>query len=213
MRRRSIVEAFGLLIIILSISVQLTVFEKEEYKKLYEKYEVYSNSIYVKEELDSKKAELITDEILDYLNDKKDKLEGHNFSKEEVVHMKDVKNIFLIMRRMAQIFGVIILIEIILGRLKYIKSLLGNYVIALVSFSVFLFISIYNFDRAFIIFHKLLFRNDYWMLNPYDSIIINMFPQEIFMYFFIKISFLFLLFSAVFIAIWGYLRKFDKSYE
>lgn len=213
MRGRSIVEAFGLLIIILSISVQLTVFEKEEYKKLYEKYEVYSNSIYVKEELDSKKAELITDEILDYLNDKKDKLEGHNFSKEEVVHMKDVKNIFLIMRRIAQIFGAIILIEIILGRLKYIKSLLGNYVISLVSFLVFLFISIYNFDRAFIIFHKLLFRNDYWMLNPYDSIIINMFPQEIFMYFFIKISFLFLLFSAVFIAIWGYLRKFDKSYE
>ncbi len=37
-----------------------------------------------------------------------------------------------------------------------------------------------NFEKSFIIFHKLLFRNDYWVFNPNLDPVINILPEEFF---------------------------------
>lgn len=37
-----------------------------------------------------------------------------------------------------------------------------------------------NFERSFIIFHKMFFRNDYWIFDPQKDPIINILPQEFF---------------------------------
>ncbi len=37
-----------------------------------------------------------------------------------------------------------------------------------------------NFEKSFIIFHKLLFRNDYWIFNPDLDPVINILPEEFF---------------------------------
>ncbi|WP_073127722.1 TIGR01906 family membrane protein [Asaccharospora irregularis] len=37
-----------------------------------------------------------------------------------------------------------------------------------------------NFERSFIIFHKIFFRNDYWIFDPQKDPIINILPQEFF---------------------------------
>lgn len=37
-----------------------------------------------------------------------------------------------------------------------------------------------NFDATFLLFHKLFFRNNYWLFNPYTDPIINLLPPEFF---------------------------------
>ncbi|HEX3023351.1 MAG TPA: TIGR01906 family membrane protein [Lachnospiraceae bacterium] len=39
-----------------------------------------------------------------------------------------------------------------------------------------------NFDKAFIVFHKIFFRNDDWLFNPDTDPIITLLPQEFFMH-------------------------------
>lgn len=39
-----------------------------------------------------------------------------------------------------------------------------------------------NFDQAFVLFHKLFFRNDYWLFDPVTDPIINLLPSEFFLH-------------------------------
>ena len=39
-----------------------------------------------------------------------------------------------------------------------------------------------NFNRTFILFHKLFFRNDYWLFDPETDPIINLLPEEFFLH-------------------------------
>jgi integral membrane protein (TIGR01906 family) len=38
-----------------------------------------------------------------------------------------------------------------------------------------------NFSKAFYFFHKIFFRNDYWIFDPQKDPIINALPEELFM--------------------------------
>ena len=37
-----------------------------------------------------------------------------------------------------------------------------------------------NFDRAFVQFHEIFFNNDLWLLDPRESLLINILPQDFF---------------------------------
>ena len=39
-----------------------------------------------------------------------------------------------------------------------------------------------NFEKSFVLFHKLLFSNDYWVFDPEKDPIILMLPEEFFMH-------------------------------
>ena len=39
-----------------------------------------------------------------------------------------------------------------------------------------------NFDQAFVLFHKIFFRNDYWLFDPMTDPIINLLPSEFFLH-------------------------------
>ena len=54
-----------------------------------------------------------------------------------------------------------------------------------------------NFEKSFIIFHKLLFRNDYWIFNPDLDPVINILPEEFFFHSGMMILILILLVSIV----------------
>lgn len=45
---------------------------------------------------------------------------------------------------------------------------------------VLLFLTVVMFDRVFIAFHKLLFRNDLWLFDPAVDPVINVLPEEFF---------------------------------
>ncbi len=66
-----------------------------------------------------------------------------------------------------------------------------------------------DFDRAFLIFHKICFRNDYWIFDPVTDPVIMILPEEFFMHSAILIIAIVLLFSASFIGI--YIRKKNRS--
>ena len=52
--------------------------------------------------------------------------------------------------------------------------------IVLVPLIAFAVCAILNFDRAFTLFHKILFRNDLWLLDPTTDLLIRLCPQYMF---------------------------------
>lgn len=48
-----------------------------------------------------------------------------------------------------------------------------------------LFIIFISFDRLFILFHQILFTNDYWLFDPQLDPIINVLPESYFMILFV----------------------------
>lgn len=66
----------------------------------------------------------------------------------------------------------------------------------------------FNFERSFIIFHKIFFRNDYWIFDPQKDPIINILPQEFF--FDIAIFILIINFAIAFILKMLYHKKLKR---
>lgn len=56
------------------------------------------------------------------------------------------------------------------------------------------FFAFIDFDRLFVMFHQLVFSNDYWLFNPHLDPIINILPENFFMHCLCR---LFLLFYSV----------------
>lgn len=82
-----------------------------------------------------------------------------------------------------------------LERPLYIASLAPPFFLALLAI---------NFDRMFVIFHKLFFNNDHWIFNPATDPIILALPQEFFMYTFLVF---FILVETAFIVLYRYSKK------
>ena len=80
------------------------------------------------------------------------------YTEREKLHLSDVKRIFLC-------------------RLFVFTCVITNIVFA----SLIGIISI-NFDKAFTIFHHLLFKNDYWLLDPNTDDLINLLPESFFIH-------------------------------
>lgn len=64
-----------------------------------------------------------------------------------------------------------------------------------------------NFDQAFIIFHKIFFRNNYWLFDYQSDPIIRILPQDFFMHCFIFIIVIVLFFSLLSYLIYRKKRK------
>ena len=65
-----------------------------------------------------------------------------------------------------------------------------------------------DFDRAFVIFHKIFFRNDYWIFDYYEDPIINVLPQDFFMHCFIAIIAIIIVLSTICYFIY---RRYQKN--
>ena len=64
------------------------------------------------------------------------------------------------------------------------------------------------FDKLFVLFHEIVFRNDYWMFSSVTDPVIKILPEEFFMHgFFAIIGFVFL-FAFI---LWVYFRKLISS--
>ncbi len=100
------------------------------------------------------------------------------FTKDEILHMADVKNLirFFFMLFIASIPLFIICMKFV----KFKIDLLRKVAFAGIVFVAVLFIiSLFDFSKAFIVFHKLFFRNSLWLL-PASTKLIEMFPEKFF---------------------------------
>ena len=138
---------------------------------------------------------------------------GNPFSKELIlnsltmsnlgkIHFIEVKQIFTILYIIIIVFINIMICKITTNRNKGLgKKLIESFnnsvnIIVL----IFIFVSIMtvlDFSKTFYFFHKLFFRNDYWIFDPVTDPIINALPQELFMIELILVLSLLIIFTVV----------------
>lgn len=118
------------------------------------------------------------------------------------IHFFEVKRIFIALYIMSIIFIIIMIFKIITNKnkragKKLIESLNNSVnIIALIFVSVSMMIMV-DFDKTFYYFHKVFFRNDYWIFDSNADPIINALPEELFMIELILIISLLLIFTLV----------------
>jgi len=97
------------------------------------------------------------------------------------IHFKDVKNIFVSIDILLIISLVISTVGLWLSiKLKDFHFLKQTATTLLVLPLTLMVAFVINFDKSFIIFHKIFFRNGNWQFDPEFDPIINILPQEFF---------------------------------
>ena len=109
------------------------------------------------------------------------------------IHMADVRNIIVTLKKVyfvSILFAIISAFKIIRFEnfLTILKKIYCKVIIIIASMltAIFIFASI-NFDAFFVRFHKILFTNDLWLLDPSEDFIICLLPEKIFMTYGIRI--------------------------
>lgn len=168
--------------------VDICCFDSNFYYKEYKK----NNTLeVVKTNMDD--LEYITDTTLDYLKDKNDDLNimYHEnsilkpvFEDIELIHMKDVKDLYIsviILRNILLFVSLLGIIYIFVKKISIKKEYFTVLVLIFVSIAL-IGISCYvDFDSFWTSFHKVFFtKNDYWLLDPRTCILVNLFTSQFF---------------------------------
>ena len=124
-------------------------------------------------------------------------------------HFKDVKNIFTFFYGLGAFTFVLGILFIIWKHKKReYQYLLVSSIMAIV---VPLLLAVYmaiNFDQAFIVFHKIAFRNNDWLFDPVTDPVIYILPDTFFMHCALLIIFVVILFSIAFASVYFYKRRY-----
>jgi len=194
------------------------------YQKAYEKYDVLDDL-----EMEMKDVMYVTEEMMAYLRGNRADLvvetnvggeEQEFFNDREKAHMVDVKNLFvggLWIRRISIL--IFALAVILLAKMKSDWKrllpkcfLIGSGIfVGIVCIAGILVAS--NFNKYFLMFHKVAFRNDLWLLNPETDLLIRMLPEGFFLDMVMRIGIIILLlmFISTVISIVALYRFKDKN--
>jgi len=118
-------------------------------------------------------------------------------------HFAEVKNIFIffyILGAVTLILGIIIIVH--KSKIKDYNYLLVSSITAIVLpllLGLYLFV---DFDRAFLLFHKLFFKNNYWLFDPTTDPVINILPDTYFLHSALMIILIVILFSIMFLLLY-----------
>ena len=191
-----------LLIIFLPIYIflkgmEINVFNKNFYIKAYEKYNVEEISGKTLKELDT-----VTEKIFIYLKDKGDEeVLRPYFNTREIKHMEDVKLLFkngYILKYISFILSlIIILVSIKNKKWKMEKELFYGLFIWWGLIGLLLILVFVDFNKYFTYFHKIFFRNDLWLLDPNTDLLIQMLPEQFFIFIFSRILLFFFIVLAI----------------
>lgn len=99
-----------------------------------------------------------------------------------IQHFAEVKNIFLGLYVLIPITLILLLVYVYATRKKKDLHYLKTASITIIGAPLLLGAGfLIDFDKTFTIFHKIFFRNDYWIFSPSQDPIIRMLPEEFFM--------------------------------
>lgn len=119
-------------------------------------------------------------------------------SEEGIIHFEEVKQIFM---GFYYIFAITFILSLIIilykARKKDSSYLLISSITVLVLPALLVLASAINFDTAFVIFHKIFFRNDYWLFDPLTDPVITILPETFFLHAMLMIVFFVLLGSLI----------------
>lgn len=192
---RIIIGILAFLIFMISIlgAVSTSIFELDFYTKTQEKYEVAQNM-----DITQKAVTEATMVALLYTKGHSSKLsyiieENGNeidlYSTQDKEHMLDVKNLYYGMYYTLVTTAVLIFITLIVLFFKrkevnvFGLTLLINQVsmYTLIFVGIIALFAFINFDQFWVMFHKVFFRNDLWLMNPNQDALVNLFPEGLFM--------------------------------
>lgn len=129
-------------------------------------------------------------------------------SQQGKIHFEEVRDIFQIVDKLFFITFIISLIGIYLNKKNNNIQILKSIGIMLISMPLILIAPIaLNFEKSFIIFHKLLFENDYWIFDPNLDPVINMLPEQFFFHCGLLILFIVLIVSGSMLTAYKILKN------
>ncbi len=178
------------------------------YDSIYKKEKIYKN-------FQSKiEVENATKALLGYFRGN-NQLDINFYSTQAQIHLRDVKKLIKI-TQLIDIVAVISLVTTIAWML-YKKDFSGikksvvistTLIFALIALIAILLLS--NFDKSFIIFHKILFKNDFWLFPPEDNLI-KLFPEAFFIAFAKQLAMNILVSQVVLLFLTNLLPKNDPT--
>ena len=136
--------------------------------------------------------------------------DGHAlFNEREQTHMRDVRGLFVLDRKVLMISAVVTLLMVLLlaflSRDAGRKGALWGVAVSGLGILGLTIAGALDFSRLFIAFHRLMFTNDLWILNPETDCLIRLMPSSFFMEYAVIIAgVVLILFGAwtVFLVIW-----------
>lgn len=187
--------AISFIIFVTCAVVYLVCFNRHDMLyKLILKYKTYENLPFKLEETE---LQLVANSLMKYLAgktaflDTKVHINGiltDFYSTTGKIHMGDVRFIFQTLKYTSYICIVLCIfscfktMQNLEKPVKYLRHAYIKTAIVYVLLIIFgLIFATINFDSFFTIFHKILFRNDYWIFDPNVDFVINLLPEKIFM--------------------------------
>ena len=167
--------SFALIILILPIVIILNLktyfFSRFEINSVYEEF-----SKYLIDEV-TVKSKFV--EVIDYLHLQTNSLDVNFFSIEDRLHLKDIRVIIITLYSILLLSLAITLIrrKEIKDNIKTLTRISTYYLTILIPF---LLLINHYYDYFFTLAHRIVFSNEYWLLDPRTSNLIKMFPQNIF---------------------------------
>ncbi len=159
----------------LSSSIRITAFDEKMYRAFFTAKNTYD---------DLPDADERAGNLINYLKGKEE-LNAAFFNEKEILHMKDVKSLFLLGFITLLISMAVLLSIAVFAFVKRDIDLLWKCTffggVSGISFAVLLFLLSLNFDVFFILFHKISFTNSLWLMNPETDKIIVLLPESFFM--------------------------------
>jgi len=151
------------------------------------------------------------DYMIDYNLDKESRefeLPSIKSSENGKIHFEEVRNIFQVLNKIfniSLIFSIIILIINILNKnIEFFKTTSKTLIVIPL---ILMAPIILDFDGSFVLFHKLMFNNDYWIFDPTLDPVINILPEEFFFHAGMMILILIIIASLTNYSIYKYLKR------
>jgi integral membrane protein (TIGR01906 family) len=134
--------------------------------------------------------------LIDYYNSKTDTAQiavkrGEKiinvFNEKELIHLKDVKNLYILDWTVQIvtffILSASVLLMLFLLKEKWLLIIKGIFWGSGVTLALMVFLafwSLFGFEQLFVLFHRLSFTNEFWILDPSKDYLIMLFPGEFF---------------------------------
>lgn len=229
------IAAIAMIIVIFFTSMEYVCYhDYDMYRSEYEKYDVLSNlpDGVTMSETDGLMA--VTEHMMKYLIGDPDTpdlqiqistADGMRdfFNERELLHMADCQVLFIKAKQIRYICFMLFLFLLVYGRFAIVRETgpflkatgKGLLIGSAIFFAVTAIIAIYmvtNFSTAFVQFHQIFFDNDLWLLDPRDSLLINILPEDFFFDIVKQIIAVFVPALLVFlgISIWIYVKYKDE---
>lgn len=184
--------SFCLMIILFITSIEAVAYwTPGYYEKEYRKYNVTEAVNMEMEDLLD-----VTKEMMSYLKGKRENLnvetsvggvEREFFNEREIAHMADVQGLFLAaitIRRICLAISIlcILLLVVLKSRVKQVlpKSICIGTGMFFAMICILSGIISTDFSKYFVVFHKIFFTNDLWLLDPQTDLLINIVPEPFF---------------------------------